>query len=171
VTDAQRSLTHGSGRLVGPPHDLCLGCQRFAECRFGVRSIRLFDDGAASADVEFTDVHEGGPGVAHGGWTAGMFDEVLGRVLSNHRGGMITVTRDITVRYRRPVPINHRLLVEVRAEPHGDGRWTMHGQLLIASSGADLGSASGVWVERDGSRHFERHQRWLEEQGSPAGTA
>jgi acyl-CoA thioesterase FadM len=81
------------------------------------------------------------------------------------------VTRDITVRYRRPVPLNHSLLVDVRAEPHGDGRWTMYGQLLLASSGAELGSASGVWVERDGSGHFDRYQRWLEEQGSPAAAA
>ena len=51
--------------------------------------------------------HEGGPGVAHGGWTAAMFDEVTGHVplLS----GQLSVTGTMRVTYVKPVPIERPL--------------------------------------------------------------
>jgi acyl-coenzyme A thioesterase PaaI-like protein len=133
-----------------------------------VRSLWLNADGSASAEVLFDESHEGGPGVVHGGWTAAMFDEVLGLTL-NRRLGMPAVTRDLTVRYLRPVPVGHELLVEAWGEPiDGRGRWQMHGRLLLSSGGAELGGASGIWVQRDGS-HYERHQQWLRDQALSEG--
>jgi acyl-coenzyme A thioesterase PaaI-like protein len=123
----------------------------------------LHSDGSAGAEVFFDGDHEGGPGVTHGGWTAGMFDEVLGLAL-NRRLGKPAVTRDLNVRYLRPVPIGRLLLVEAWGTPlDGDGRWRMRGRLRLASNGAELSSASGVWVERSES-HYVRHQRWLRDQ-------
>lgn len=151
------------GRVVGPPEDLCSGCTAFGFCRFGVRALRLNADGSATAEAFFSGDNEGGPGVTHGGWTAGLFDEVLGLSL-NLRLGVPAVTRELSVLYRRPVPINRKLLLEASGTRIDNSRqWQMHGILMLASNGMELSSASGVWVERDAS-HYLRHKHWLQEQ-------
>lgn len=142
------------------------GRAQTTQSRFGVRSLHLDADGSALAEVLFDETHEGGPGVVHGGWTAGMFDEVLGSALNRRLGGP-AVTKDLNVQYLRPVPVGRLLRVEAQGEPVDQrGRWRMDGLLLLASSGAELGSASGIWVQRDWS-HYEQYQQWLREQEQP----
>src|SRR4051794_38020650 len=85
---------------------LCLGCADIGACRLGViEQARVADavEVGVRARVQPPAVHEGGPGVAHGGWTAAVFDEVLAQVLvfSN----VLAVTRQLNVTYRKPVPM------------------------------------------------------------------
>ena len=49
--------------------------------------------------------YEGGPGVAHGGWTAEVMDETLGRVPMAH--SQMTVTGTLTLHFLKPVPVDH----------------------------------------------------------------
>jgi acyl-coenzyme A thioesterase PaaI-like protein len=105
--------------------------------------------------------NEGGPNVAHGGWTASVFDEVLGHVpvLS----GELAVTGELTVRYVKPVPIGRPLVARAWTERREGRRWYVAGQLLLESTGALLASGNAVMVVRPGD-HFARHQAWLAEQ-------
>ena len=50
----------------------------------------------------------GYPGVAHGGWTSFLFDEVMGHA-ANMDGATICVTAVLEVRYRKPVPVSQEL--------------------------------------------------------------
>lgn len=102
--------------------------------------------------------HEGGPGVAHGGWTAATFDEVTGHVCL--LSGQLAVTGAMTVHYLKPVPIERPLRAKAWVRSKETGRWFVEGELRLASTGALLGRAEATMVLRDPG-HFERHRAWL----------
>jgi acyl-coenzyme A thioesterase PaaI-like protein len=159
--------TWAGGDFQQPPRTdggvaLCGACRRTGECRLGLTTERLDDAGVAHFQLVCPAGHEGGPGVAHGGWTAGLLDEVLGHVPILH--GQMTVTGTLTVRFLKPVPIERALEARAWIDRVERKKWFCSGQLLLASSGAELATASGVWVARDGAAHFSSFEAWLAEQ-------
>ena len=127
-------------------------------CRLGLGREELQPDGSVHTDLVCGPENEGGPDVAHGGWTAGVFDELLGHVpLLN---GVLAVTGQLSVTYVKPVPVGrplHARASTVRREGH---RWYVAGELTLASTRAVLARGEAVMVVRD-IGHFARHQEWL----------
>jgi acyl-coenzyme A thioesterase PaaI-like protein len=71
-------------------------------------------DGQVVGRATFGDAYEGPPGSVHGGFIAGAFDEVLGFTQSlTGRPGM---TGLLTVRYRKPTPLDVELRFEGRVD-------------------------------------------------------
>jgi uncharacterized protein (TIGR00369 family) len=140
---------------------LCGACRRTGACRLGLTTERLDPDAVARFDLVCPPEHEGGPDVAHGGWTAAVLDEVIGHVplLLDQ----MTVTAELTVRFLKPVPLGRPLEASARVDRVDGSRWYMSGELVLASSRALLARASGIWIARDRT-HFVRHERWLAEQ-------
>jgi acyl-coenzyme A thioesterase PaaI-like protein len=101
---------------------------------------------------------EGDKGVAHGGWIASVFDEVVGRLPEVH--GHPSVTAKMTITYLRPVPIDRELLVRGWQISRDGRKWSLEGSMVIAPSGDELARARGLWIERRDD-HFERHASWL----------
>jgi acyl-coenzyme A thioesterase PaaI-like protein len=101
----------GTDFTVSPrpgPVALCRACERRGGCQLGLGREELRPDGSVETSLVCDASHEGGPGVAHGGWTAAMFDEVTGHVTLLNR--QLAVTGSMTVTYVKPVPIErHRL--------------------------------------------------------------
>jgi acyl-coenzyme A thioesterase PaaI-like protein len=64
------------------------------------------------ASFSFTERHQGGPGLVHGGLVGAALDEACGLLATWYR--FPTVTARIFVRFRRPVPINRKLTVAAR---------------------------------------------------------
>lgn len=115
-----------------------------------------------------SDEHEGGPGVAHGGWVAGVLDELVGHVpLLN---GQLAVTGTLTVRFLKPVPVGEPLIGKAALVSREGTRWMVNAVLSLASSGAVLATGDGIQVERDPA-HFARHRAWLQQQGKSHGDA
>lgn len=93
------------------------------------------------------DQHQSYPGRMHGGITAAVLDETIGRAILNKYGEMVWgVTVDFTVRYRKPVPLG----VELRAV----GRITIdQGRLfegtgeLLLPDGTVAAEASGKYMK------------------------
>jgi acyl-coenzyme A thioesterase PaaI-like protein len=85
--------------------------------------------------------NEGGPEVAHGGWTAGAFDELLGQVPLLH--GQLAVTGQLTVTYVKPVPVGRPLHARAWLERQEGHRWYVVGEMVLASTGAVLARGSG----------------------------
>jgi acyl-coenzyme A thioesterase PaaI-like protein len=141
---------------------MCGACQRLGRCRLGLTTERLDDKGMARFDIECPPAYEGGPGVAHGGWTAEVLDEALGHVPILHN--QLTVTGTITVRFVKPVPIGRPLEASSWVDRIDGKKWFISGQLVLASSGALLAEATGVWVARDRVAHFSGFEQWLAEQ-------
>jgi len=156
-----------AARLLAPGETmLCYACRAGGVCRLGVD--RVLPDGARRlvARLACPESHEGGPGVAHGGWTAAAFDEVLGYM--GPLNGALTVTGTLTVEFLRPVPILRDLEVRAWVDRVEGRRWFLEAEMTLAATGARLGRAQAIFVERRPD-HFDRHHRWLE--GQDAGSA
>ena len=57
------------------------------------------------------DVHQGWPKRMHGGITAALLDETMGRSMQIDDPNLWSVTVDLNVRYRKPVPLDQVLYV------------------------------------------------------------
>ena len=140
---------------------LCGACQPKSQCRLGVRSESLDDSGVATFDVICPQDQEGGPNVAHGGWTAAVMDECLGHIppLNNQ----MSVTATLTVNFKKPVPVGRPLEARAWIDKVEGSKWFISGELVLLPSRSVLATATGIWIARDPS-HFVRHQQWLAEQ-------
>ena len=114
-----------------------------------------------TADLVCGPENEGGPDVAHGGWTAGALDEVLGHVPL--LTGELAVTGQLSVTYVKPVPVGRPLHARAWTVRREGRRWYVAGELTLVSTGAVLGRGEAVMVLRDRG-HFARHQEWLAQQ-------
>jgi uncharacterized protein (TIGR00369 family) len=153
----------------GPAEDgsiaLCGACRRIGRCHLGLRREVLGADGVVTTEIVCAEDEEGGPGVAHGGWTAGVLDELVGHVpLLN---GQLAVTGELKVRFIKPVPIGRPLIATAWRERQEGSRWYVRAVLVLTSTGAELARADGVLVERD-REHFARHRAWLAQQDAAA---
>ena len=144
---------------------LCGACRQRGHCRLGLEREELDENGVVHTRLRCPDEYEGGPEVAHGGWTASVFDELLGHVPMLH--GQLAVTGTLEVRFVRPVPINRELQARAWVDRREGQRWYIVGELLLASTGAELGRAQGIFVQRDRG-HFDRYREWLAEQDAEA---
>jgi acyl-coenzyme A thioesterase PaaI-like protein len=140
---------------------LCGACGRLGRCRLGITHRLIDKDGVSYSSVVCDSEYEGGPQVAHGGWTASVLDEMLGT--TSVMQGQLVVTASLTIDFIKPVPINRELEGRAWIERTEGSRVYLAGELRLASSNALLAKANGVFVARDYG-HFERHQQWLEEQ-------
>jgi|UniRef100_B0T4Q8 acyl-coenzyme A thioesterase PaaI-like protein len=134
----------------------CRGCQvGDRPCRFGADSFDAISPDEGVARVTCPADFDGGPEVAHGGWIAGLFDDVLGRFLTH--GGVRSVTATLSVSFLMPVPVERPLVLRTRIVSREGRRITMAGTLRLEGETQDRATAEGVWVERRPD-HFERHR-------------
>jgi len=138
---------------------LCRGCRTAGRpCRFGVDDAIALSSQEGLARVVCPSDFQGGPDVAHGGWIAGVFDDLLGRFLTHT--GRQTVTAGLSVNFLMPVPVEQPLTVTVRIVEIDGRRITMSGSLRLEGDPLDRATAHGTWVERRPD-HFERHRDQL----------
>ena len=146
----------------------CRGC-RVGErpCRFGADNLVALSPQVGLVRLVCPRDFDGGPEVAHGGWIAGVFDDVLGRFL-NH-WDVKTVTATLSVNYLMPVPTGQPLTLVVRVMSREGRRITMSGALRLQGEERDRATAQGVWVETRPD-HFERHRDQLSAYLTSSGT-
>jgi acyl-coenzyme A thioesterase PaaI-like protein len=144
---------------------LCGACRVPGRCRLGVTQEKLTEDDVVTSNLVCPPDHEGGPCVAHGGWTASVLDEILGHVPLWHN--QLSVTATLTVDFRKPVPVDRPLQVRAWIDKIDGQKWYISGELVLAATKAVLATATGIWVARDVA-HFARHQQWLAEQDAAA---
>src|SRR6266508_6314113 len=118
---------------IPPHHDpACFGC---GDNPFGLALPRPAAEGLETylAMVHFSEQHQAGPGLVHGGIVAAALDEACGLLATWYR--FPTVTARIFVRYCRPVWINTELLVRTWLRDERGRRLHVDGEL---SDGNDV---------------------------------
>ena len=89
------------------------------DCNPSAPDVRLrFEDGWVRGTARLTRRHVGPPGAAHGGVAAMIADQLV--AVAPFVLGLTCVTRSMTVRYRRPIPLQRELMLEARCEQTGD---------------------------------------------------
>jgi acyl-coenzyme A thioesterase PaaI-like protein len=117
----------------------------------------------ARGSGRFGKAYEGAPGLLHGGILAAAFDELLGfaTVFSGGAG----MTRELTVRYLRPTPIEAELRFTARLE-------RVEGRRLFVSAEVEAGGvrtaeAAGIFTAVGGEKFeaFAKARREKRERG------
>jgi acyl-coenzyme A thioesterase PaaI-like protein len=103
--------------------------------------VRQCDDGSVIGEATMRPIHEGPPGVVHGGWVASLLDQLLGH--ANAAAGVGGFTAQLTVRYLRPTPYDVPLLLRARTD-RIEGRVVMSSGEIVAA-GVVTAEASGVF--------------------------
>ena len=122
--------------------------------------IRVCDDSSVLGEVTMRPIHEGPPGVVHGGWVASLLDQLLGH--ANAAAGVGGFTAELTVRYRRPTPYDVPLVLRARTD-RVDGR-SVYASGEIVVDGHVTAEATGLFRMPTGERlarvtaDFERRQ-------------
>jgi acyl-coenzyme A thioesterase PaaI-like protein len=159
------------GRLHnGDPHDplyavrsatgvvLCGSCRAISRCRLGLQRETLGPDGVVVSEIECPRDNEGGPNVAHGGWTAGMLDEMVGHALLLR--GEFVVTGTLQVKFIKPVPVERPLIGRAREVGREGRRVFVQAELELAGTDVVVASAEAIMVRRPAD-HFAKHEEWL----------
>jgi len=120
------------------------------------------DDRVARGEVTFDALATGGPGVVHGGYTALVFDEITGMVSVAHQLAP-AVTRSLTVNYRKPVPVEERILLSARLDRLEGRDLHISAEMRLVAGDALLASAEAIY-RRIPADHFSRHAAWLAQQ-------
>ena len=107
---------------------VCFGCGRGNPASVGVTNSAT-EDGAISR-ARFGSDHQGAPGLVHGGLLAVLLDEAMGSV--PHDGAGIRLTTDMTVRYRRPTPIDTDLVCRARVADVSNRGFSVEGGITTA---------------------------------------
>ncbi|MFI7123094.1 PaaI family thioesterase [Amycolatopsis sp. NPDC049868] len=137
-----------SGRL------LCGGCAPDDRCRLGVEA----HEHPLRFDVVCPLHWQGGPKVAHGGWTAAVFDDVLN--MAALRLEARVVTKSLHVSFQRPVPVETPLEVLARIDVHTGRRWEVSARMTLAGGSPPLAAARAELRTRRPD-HYARHRAWL----------
>ncbi|HUY64412.1 MAG TPA: PaaI family thioesterase [Acidimicrobiales bacterium] len=133
------SVFGGGVNPLGTPMDLYWGTDDEG---------RYFADGTVSLGRPY----EGGPGMVHGGYVAGLIDHMFGAAM--HAGPVTAVTATLTVRYLAPTPIDRPLHLRAWFDKASGrrlvGRATCHhGDVLTAE-------AEGLFIRVDMAEMAER---------------
>lgn len=122
---------------------MCLVCGRDNPSGLNARFYEI-DDGEIVGIFEPNEDHQGYPGRLHGGICSAMLDETIGRAINITDPDAWGVTVELTVRFRKPVPVG-----EVRTIAR------------ITSDAGRLFEGTGEIVLADGTVAIEATGRFL----------
>ena len=88
---------------------MCMVCGRDNTAGLAARFLEL-DNGELLGVFQPREEHQGYPGRLHGGVASMLLDETIGRAVSVGNPDSWGVTVELTVRYRRPVPLDGEVL-------------------------------------------------------------
>ena len=91
------------------------------------------EDGSLAAKVTPSEHHQSYPGRLHGGVSAALLDETIGRAINALEPDTWAVTVEINTRYKKPVPYGVPLLVTGRITENSRRLFTGEGEILLPS--------------------------------------
>ncbi|MEE8347001.1 MAG: hotdog fold domain-containing protein [Dehalococcoidia bacterium] len=123
------------------PRRHCYGCGDANPEGLGIR-FRV-EGKRVTGEFKARQVHQGFPGVAHGGIAAAAIDEAMGWAM--YAAGAWAMTARLEVRYRRPLPLGQPL--ELSAEVVRDrGRWLEAKGRLRVVGGPLVAEGKGLFM-------------------------
>ena len=121
----------------------CFGCSIDNPASLGIALTAT--PGGAEGRVRFGADAEGAPGLVHGGLLATFADEVMGFV--SHGGNAVRLTAEMTIRYRRPTPLDTELVCRAAPGAESGRRFTVNAVITRADDdGAVLAEAEATYV-------------------------
>lgn len=145
MTEAQTKIYEIAG--MQPISRECLVCG--TENALGIKA-RFFETTTRELIALFTlhNQHQSYPGIAHGGISATVLDEVIGRaIMIDHDHQTFGMTLDLQVRYRKPVPLDVELKVVGRIDAAKGRMFEGSGELYLPDGSVAV-EAHGKYMKR-----------------------
>lgn len=98
--------------------------------------------------VVFGQAFEGPPGHVHGGWVAGILDHLMG--MTHVKTGNPGMTGGLSVRYRRPTPINTPIQISATAKELDERRTEVTAEMCYEDT--ITATAEALFIRVDSSR-------------------
>lgn len=130
-----------------PDHGPCFICGDENPKNLGIKWYRAErEDGSLMIVSAFQfDIHQQGPPLhAHGGASAAVIDEAMGVVV--WQSGLQVVLANMSLDYRRPVPLNVPIRVEAWVKDRAERKSFTYGRLVLPD-GKTAVSGTGLYVE------------------------
>ena len=137
---------------------LCGSCRAKSSCRLGLECETLGADGVVVSEIHCPRDNEGGRNVAHGGWTAGILDEMVGHAVIMR--DEFAVTGTLTVTFVKPVPIERPLIGRTRIVGREGRRVFVEADIVLSGTDVVVAAAEATMVRRPAD-HFAQHEQWL----------
>lgn len=77
------------------------------------------------------EFHQSYPGMMHGGMSATILDETIGRAICAFEKDTLGFTLDLHIKYRKPVPLNKELKVIAKVTHNGSRFFEGEGKLIL----------------------------------------
>jgi acyl-coenzyme A thioesterase PaaI-like protein len=138
-----------------PSHyDMCYGCGHGHEAGLHMRVVA--GELSVHAEFEVTQLHQGAPGLAHGGLLGTAFDEALGAL--NWLLLRPAVTARLEVDFRRPVPVGSVLHIDARIVGQSGRKVYTRAVGRLGPEGPVALTASALFLQVP-LQHFVEHGR------------
>jgi uncharacterized protein (TIGR00369 family) len=140
---------------------MCMVCGTENGAGLGARFFEL-DDGELLGVFTPRTEHQSYPGRLHGGIASTLLDETIGRAISIGDPDAFGVTVELTVRFRKPVPLDQEIRAIARITKDSSRLFEGTGEILL-QDGTVAVSASGRYlrmpIERIAEGDFEAEWR------------
>ena len=125
---------------------MCLVCG--LKNQFGLKaSFYELENHELVAVFKPIEEHQGYPGRLHGGITAAILDETIGRaIMIKYDEKIWGVTVDFSIRYKKPIPLNEELKVAARITDESSRLFEGSGELIL-TSGEIAATARGKYMK------------------------
>lgn len=124
----------GSERETDPQ---CFVCGRENPC--GLRLTFTAANGKAAAEFSPSDTHQGYRNLVHGGILSSILDEAM--IQAALAEGVAPVTAELTVRFKQPLPVGERAVVEAEIVLRGPRLLKAAAVIRRAGDGAVIAEA------------------------------
>jgi uncharacterized protein (TIGR00369 family) len=142
--------------LDDSPRHLCYGCG--ARNPEGLHVQFEVDGPNVRGIFQPRQVHQGFPGVAHGGVGATVMDEAMGWAM--YAAGAWAMTVKLEVRYRRPLPLDQQISVTATVTRDRGKRLEASAELRD-ESGTLLAQATGLFLRMPDDQQRELNETFL----------
>lgn len=139
--------------------------------KFGLKGrFYELENGELAVTFRSHDWHQSYPGRTHGGISAALLDELIGRTMCIEEPGMWGVTIELNVKYRKPVPTDADLKAIARITKNNRRFFEGEGKLVLPD-GSVAASAWGKYVkmpiEKISGREFTEKEWFLLNEDDP----
>ncbi len=100
---------------------------------FGLKSsFYELENGELLARFVPSDEHQSYPGRLHGGVSAAILDETIGRAMMNHKESALWgVTLEFSMKFRKPVPLDREVVVRARITAENRRTFEGTGEIVL----------------------------------------
>lgn len=109
---------------------MCMVCGLENEAGLHARFFEL-DDGELCGVFTPAEHHQGYPGRLHGGIASTLLDETIGRAISSTHPDVWGVTIELTVKFRKPVPLDEPVRALGRITKDGSRSFEGTGEIVL----------------------------------------